>query len=181
MASKVIFIFLFFTFVFSTTFLPGEVLYFDCRNRQVTDIYKEPYKSWKNSVDNIIDNPELLKCLPGRWQSAVNTWLNYAKTGVVVCKDKLDKPVDCANIDPKEPWKMIVPEENNAGNCGCREATIFHELMHMGAGVPESNENDHRIRGCEKLLLARFFPGCNNLPGMDCECEDENGKKSPCK
>ena len=181
MVRKEIILFLIFeSFFFSRMFF-GKVVYFDCQSNEIRDVQKNPYKSWAKATNNVVNNQGLINCLPTQWADGVNTWLQYGKIQIMVCKNNLSNPGHCGETDNNIFYRIIVPEINNTDMCKCAEATIFHELIHIGARLPESPNNDHRIRGCEKLILEKLFPQCQNITGAECECQDEQGNPSPCK
>ncbi|UCH96755.1 MAG: hypothetical protein JSV88_07855 [Candidatus Aminicenantes bacterium] len=159
-----------------------EITFYDCNGEKLNPKKNKYAKKWNEVAENVVNNQDIIDCLPKNWKSSVETWVKYFKVEIIICKKKLNDPNDCGNQQEKY---IIVPEENNSG-CGCEEATVFHEFIHQAVPVQESNENDtndRRIRGCEVLILTKFIKNCQDNPpaGDQCDCMDQQDNQSPCR
>jgi hypothetical protein len=167
-------------FAFSVFPLYGvEITFYDCNGEKLNPKKNEYAKKWKEAAESVINNQDVIDCLPKNWKSSAETWMKYSKVKIKICKNKLHNPNDCGNLQEKY---IVVPEENNSG-CGCAEASVFHEFIHQAVPVHENDTNDRKIRGCEKLILTKFIKNCqdNPPPGKQCDCMDQENNQSPCR
>lgn len=156
-----------------------EIKFYDCDGEELIPEWFEYAKKWKEAAENVINNQDVIDCLPRNWKSSAQTWMKYSKVKIKICRQKLYDPKNCGNLQKEY---IIVPEENNSG-CGCEEATIFQEFIHQAVPVEENETNDRKIRGCEKLILTKFIKNCqdNPPPGATCDCMDQENNQSPCR
>jgi hypothetical protein len=156
-----------------------EIIFFDCNGGKLNPKKNEYAEKWNEVAQNVINNQDVIDCLPRNWKSSAETWMKYCKVKIKICRQKLFDPNNCGNLQKEY---IVVPEENNSG-CGCEEATIFHEFIHQAVPVEENETNDRKIRGCEKLILTRFIKNCqdNPPPGATCDCMDQQNNQSPCR
>ena len=153
-------------FMFSAFTLYGvEITFFDCNGKKLDPKEIEYAKKWNEAAQNVINNQDVIDCLPRNWKNSAETWMKYCKVKIKICRQKLFDPNNCGNLQKEY---IVVPEENNSG-CGCEEATIFHEFIHQAVPVEENETNDRKIRGCEKLILTKVLvPGkCGKIWTID--------------
>jgi hypothetical protein len=165
---------------FSMVSLHGvEIIFYDCNGEKINLKKNEFARKWKDAAENTINNQDVIDCLPRNWKSSSETWMKYSIVQIKICRQKLHNPNDCGNLQNEY---IVVPEENNSG-CGCAEASVFQEFIHQAVPVEENETNDRRIRGCEKLILTRFFKNCQDKPptGEQCNCIDQQDNQSPCR
>jgi hypothetical protein len=167
--------------VFSVFHLNGvEITFFDCNGKKLNPKKNEYAEKWNEAAQNVINNQDVIDCLPRNWKRSAETWMKYSKVKIKICRQKLYDPNNCGNLDLDN--NIVVPEENNSG-CGCEEATIFHEFIHQAVPVQENDTNDRKTRGCEKLILTKFIKNCRDNPpaGDQCDCMDQQNNQSPCR
>jgi hypothetical protein len=170
----------FLIFVLSLLPLHGvEIKFYDCDGEELVPDKIEYIKKWKEAAENVVNNQDVIDCLPRNWKGSAETWMKYSIVQIKICKQKLYDPNNCGNLQEEY---IVIPEENNSG-CGCEEATIFHEFIHQVVPVEENETNDRKIRGCEKLILTKFIKNCQDNPpaGDQCDCMDQKNNQSPCR
>lgn len=172
-----------FLFIIVLSLLPlhgVEIKFYNCDGEELVPDKIAYAKKWKEAAENVINNQDVIDCLPRNWKNSAETWMKYSKVKIKICRQKLYDPNNCGNLDLDN--NIIVPEENNSG-CGCEEATIFHEFIHQAVPVQENETNDRKIRGCEKLILTKFIKNCRDNPpaGDPCDCMDQQNNQSPCR
>jgi hypothetical protein len=155
-----------------------KIFVFDCNKKILNPKMHDYAEKWHKAADNVINNQNVIDCLPRNWRKGAETWMKYRRVKIMICKNKLD-PSDCGSLGDEH---IIVPAENKSG-CGCEEATIFHEFIHQAGPAPEDEKTDRKIRGCEKLILIRFIKNCQGNPpaGDPCDCMDNEDNPSPCR
>ena len=171
-----------FLFIVVLSLLPlhgVEIKFYDCNGKELVPDKIAYAKIWKEAAENVINNQDIIDCLPRNWKSSAETWMKYSKVKIKICRNMLHGPNYCGNLIKEY---IVVPEENNSG-CGCEEATIFHEFIHQAVPVEENESNDRKIRGCEKLILTKFIKNCRDNPpaGDQCDCMDQQNNQSPCR
>jgi hypothetical protein len=136
-------------------------------------------KKWKDRTQLVLD--KTLDCLPKKWKEGI---VNYAKlkyiTIQLIC-DSYNEKCGEAYLEDGRPIKKpierldyipipIYYDEQYLG-CGCPHSTILHELIHLGAKVGDTRDDDRQIRGCEKKCT-RIFNKCIKFPppGEECNC-----------
>jgi len=170
----------FFIVVLSLLPLHGvEIKFYDCNGEELIPEWFDYAQKWNEAAQNVINNQDVIDCLPRNWKSSVETWMKYSKVKIKICRQKLYDPKNCGNLQKEY---IVVPEDNNSG-CGCEGATIFHEFIHQAVPVEENETNDRKIRGCEKLILTKFIKNCQDNPpaGDQCDCMDQQNNQSPCR
>jgi hypothetical protein len=167
--------------IFSLGVLPlkgVKIVFFDCNEKILNPNMNVDAEKWQKTTDNVINNQNVIDCLPRNWRKGTTTWMKYRRVKIMICENKLD-PNDCGSLIGEY---ITVPAENRSG-CGCEEATIFHEFIHQAGPAPEDEKTDREIRGCEKLILIRFIKNCQGNPpaGDPCDCMDNENNPSPCQ
>jgi hypothetical protein len=171
-----------FLFIVVLSLLPlhgVEIKFYDCNGKELVPDKIAYAKKWKEAAENVVNNQDVIDCLPRNWKRSAETWMKYSSVEIKICRNMLHGPNYCGNLIEKY---IVVPEENNSG-CGCEEATIFQEFIHQAVPVEENETNDRKIRGCEKLILTKFIKNCRDNPpaGDQCDCMDQQNNQSPCR
>jgi hypothetical protein len=151
------------------------VYYKDCAGKIIfdpkTDLLNPTMgvAAWKNAVENIIIKRKGVDCLPDKWKKSMNIFLDQSITiKIIFCSEV----TVCGQNQIKDGFKIFLPTKYNNFKCNCEEATILHELIHLGAGVGDSPEDHAKIRGCEAKCL-KDIQNCKDFPppGNECECQ----------
>jgi len=151
-----IFICISFTPLYSAPLKEGKNFFiYDCKLREI------------NSNDNVLAwdifrgaNEALEKsknCLPKKYYNDI---INYLQKQKLVFFINCSKSKNCGKTTQSFSKGLFIELFYESiyieGACGCVEATILHELLHWGAGLSGSNENEKKAYGCEE----KCFPEC---------------------
>lgn len=140
-------------------------------------------KFWHKAMTNILNNAEIINCLPENWQKVGD--LREKKLSIMICDKRLDQQEHdtgrkyCAGNLAGGIIFRTIKSYNERPICGCPETSALHELIHKATNV--SDDFNDNIDGCIKLAFqcAGICEG-NEGPGNPCDCRDEEGNKSPC-
>lgn len=86
--------------VFSLFPLYGvEISFFDCNGKKLDPEENEYAEKWKEAAENVVNNQDVIDCLPRNWKSSAETWMKYSKVKIKICKQKLNDPNNCGSLD----------------------------------------------------------------------------------
>jgi len=143
--------------IYSITLEEGKnVSIYDCNN-QVIRSDKNTF-AWDilSALKEALEKSK--ECLPEKYSNSIYEYQKIKK--IIIFLDCTSPTKNCGQTLQSFRKGVCITLYKESiymeGACGCIEATILHELLHWGAGMTESNEDEKIAYGCEE----KCFPDC---------------------
>lgn len=158
------------SFIFSLH-LHGRIIFYDCNGNVLNPRTNSNAKRHKEKAERVLKEINSNKCLPQSWLDSIN----FHKTSnqfPIEIQLSCDRNFNCGQGDLMSDV-ITIPKYYSfwQTSCGCEEATILHEMLHVFARVPGTPDGHKKIRGCEVKCTSNI-PRCKKFPppGNACDC-----------
>jgi hypothetical protein len=170
---KYSFFFIFFILVFLLNQLYSGIVIYDCDGHKLLPKESAIAKMHKKKAERTIKEINSNNCLPKLWKDLINSSYDNDNQPIEI-RLTCDKNFKDCGEAATEGSEIKIPYDYTVccqSSCGCEESTILHEFMHALALVPDTDENDKKIRGCEVKCISGITR-CKRYPppGKACDC-----------
>jgi len=72
--------------IFSLGVLPlkgVKIVFFDCNEKILNPNMNVDAEKWQKTTDNVINNQNVIDCLPRNWRKGTTTWMKYRRVKIM--------------------------------------------------------------------------------------------------
>lgn len=152
--------------------LYGRIVIVDCDGKILIPEQSAVAKIHKSKAEKVIEKINSNNCLSKLWKDLINSSNNNNQIPISINLNCDPNYKLCGEASVQDHSITIPKYYNNwQSSCGCEEATILHELLHACAQVPNTDDDDKKIRGCEVKCTSEITR-CKKYPpsGQACDC-----------
>jgi hypothetical protein len=91
-----------FLFIVVLSLLPlhgVEIKFYNCDGEELIPDKIEYAQKCNEAAQNVINNQDVIDCLPRNWKSSAETWMKYSRVKIKICRSMLHDPNNCGTLD----------------------------------------------------------------------------------